>query len=161
MATTGSSGSQGSEGRRRGSSGNGRQARPAVADWSSSSRSIVEICGKYKNKCGYCKLGVNSSVSYGVLAARLTCADYQDLIDRGWRRSGTYVYKPIMHETCCPQYTIRLDTHNFKANKGQRQVLNRLHRYLKGGEGEVRPHEKGAAHSQLTKDAGRTKGIKG
>lgn len=40
-------------------------------------------------------------------AERLTCEDYQNLIDRGWRRSGKYVYKPKMDETCCPQYTIR------------------------------------------------------
>jgi len=37
-----------------------------------------------------------------------------------------------MHETCCPQYTIRLDVTRFKPNKGQRHVLNRLRRYLDG-----------------------------
>jgi hypothetical protein len=33
--------------------------------------------------------------------------DYQLLIDRGWRRSGTYIYKPAMDRTCCPLYTIK------------------------------------------------------
>ncbi|CAM9562286.1 unnamed protein product, partial [Laminaria digitata] len=42
---------------------------------------------------GYCKPDRKTSVSYGLLAKRLTCADYQELIDRGWRRSGTFVYK--------------------------------------------------------------------
>lgn len=37
-----------------------------------------------------------------------------------------------MHETCCPQYTIRLDVTRFKHTKGHRQVLNRLNRYLDG-----------------------------
>lgn len=37
-----------------------------------------------------------------------------------------------MHETCCPQYTIRLDVTRFKHTKGHRQVLNRLKRYLGG-----------------------------
>ncbi|CAM9317160.1 unnamed protein product [Laminaria digitata] len=37
-----------------------------------------------------------------------------------------------MHETCCPQYTIRLDVTRFKPAKGQRHVLNRLRRYLDG-----------------------------
>ena len=37
-----------------------------------------------------------------------------------------------MHETCCPQYTIRLDVTRFKPTKGQRHVLNRLRRYLDG-----------------------------
>lgn len=38
----------------------------------------------------------------------LTPSNYQNLIDRGWRRSGKYVYKPILNRTCCPAYTIRL-----------------------------------------------------
>lgn len=37
-----------------------------------------------------------------------------------------------MHETCCPQYTIRLDVSRFKHNKSQRQLHNRLRRYLNG-----------------------------
>lgn len=40
--------------------------------------------------------------------------------------------QPVMHETCCPQYTIRLDVTRFKHTKGQRHVLNRLRRYLDG-----------------------------
>ena len=32
---------------------------------------------------------------------------YQRMIDRGWRRSGTFCYKPDMQRTCCPQYTIK------------------------------------------------------
>lgn len=42
-----------------------------------------------------------------------------------------------MHQTCCPQYTIRLDVTRFKPNKGQRHVLNRLRRYLDGGDGTI------------------------
>lgn len=41
-----------------------------------------------------------------------------------------------MDETCCPQYTIRLDSSKFKASKAQRQVLNRLRRYLEGETGD-------------------------
>lgn len=37
-----------------------------------------------------------------------------------------------MHETCCPQYTIRLDVSRFKPNKSQRQLHNKLRRYLNG-----------------------------
>lgn len=32
---------------------------------------------------------------------------YQKMIDRGWRRSGTYCYKPDLRHSCCPQYTIK------------------------------------------------------
>lgn len=40
-----------------------------------------------------------------------------------------------MHETCCPQYTIRLDVSKFKPSKAQRHVLNRVRRYLEGDQG--------------------------
>lgn len=40
-------------------------------------------------------------------AHSLTVQDYQALIDRGWRRSGSYCYKPLNDETCCPMYTIK------------------------------------------------------
>ncbi|CAL5387643.1 unnamed protein product [Camellia sinensis] len=30
------------------------------------------------------------------------------LLDRGWRRSGCFLYKPEMESICCPSYTIRL-----------------------------------------------------
>ena len=33
---------------------------------------------------------------------------YQEMIDRGWRRSGAYCYKPDLRRSCCPQYTIKL-----------------------------------------------------
>lgn len=43
----------------------------------------------------------------GMWAYQMTTQDYQDLIDRGWRRSGQYCYKPHMNVTCCPSYTIK------------------------------------------------------
>ncbi|ESZ93942.1 hypothetical protein SBOR_5645 [Sclerotinia borealis F-4128] len=57
---------------------------------------------------------------------------YQGLIDRGWRRSGSLLYKPDLRDSCCPQHTIRLDSHQFHATKDQRQVLNRFNRYILG-----------------------------
>lgn len=39
-----------------------------------------------------------------------------------------------MARTCCPQYTIRLDSLAFKPNKKQKQVMNRWGRYLSTGE---------------------------
>jgi len=29
------------------------------------------------------------------------------MIDRGWRRSGLFCYKPDLKRSCCPQYTIK------------------------------------------------------
>lgn len=37
----------------------------------------------------------------------LSVNDYQNLIDRGWRRSGSYGYKPLLQNACCWMYTIK------------------------------------------------------
>src|ERR1700712_2015631 len=57
---------------------------------------------------------------------------YQSLLNRGWRRSGTLLYKPDQRASCCPQYTIRLDSETFRASKDQRQTLNRFHKHVLG-----------------------------
>ena len=57
---------------------------------------------------------------------------YQSLLNRGWRRSGRQLYKPDLRASCCPQYTIRLDSYSFHASKDQRQTLNRFNQYVLG-----------------------------
>lgn len=47
--------------------------------------SMISIAGPSKHDCGYCK-GTDTSISFGIWAHALTCSDYQDMIDRGWRR---------------------------------------------------------------------------
>lgn len=54
-------------------------------------------------------------------------------MNAGWRRCGDFLYKPVMHKTCCPQYTIRLKVDTFVPSKEQRQVMRRLDRYLLTG----------------------------
>ena len=56
--------------------------------------------------------------------------DYQDLIDRGWRRSGKYCYKPMLRETCCPQYTIRCLANDFKPSKSHKKVLKKFRNFI-------------------------------
>ncbi|XP_064173002.1 arginyl-tRNA--protein transferase 1 isoform X7 [Anguilla rostrata] len=96
--------------------------------------SIVEIKGvKSKYRCGYCGCGMGK-VSFGMWAHAMTVQDYQDLVDRGWRRSGKYVYKPIMDETCCPQYTIRCHALNFQPSKTHKKNLKKMSKFLSKGE---------------------------
>ncbi|XP_044739913.1 arginyl-tRNA--protein transferase 1 [Chrysoperla carnea] len=85
-----------------------------------------------KHKCGYCKK-LKSSATYGMWAQYLTVQDYQELIDRGWRRSGKYCYKPIMDVTCCPMYTIRCEALNLKLSKSQKKILKRVNKFLTDG----------------------------
>lgn len=90
---------------------------------------------KSSEKCGYCKgLKPNTgSSSWGLGALRLSVNDYQVMMDRGWRRCGTYVYKYDLEQSCCQPYTIRLDTTEFHLSQNQRKVLRRFNKYLETG----------------------------
>ncbi|CAB3253309.1 unnamed protein product [Arctia plantaginis] len=94
--------------------------------------SLVEYFAEHESyRCGYCK-SPDTNFSHGMWAHTLTVSDYQDLIDRGWRRSGKYCYKPIMDVTCCPLYTIRCRSLEFKATKSQKKVLKQVNKFLIG-----------------------------
>lgn len=101
--------------------------------------SIVILYGRNESQCGYCKRGGETSRSYGVVAEKMSALDYESLMLVGWRRSGTYMYKPIMYETCCALYTIRVEVSKFNANKSQRQLLRRVERYLETGDIHLEP----------------------
>jgi len=84
------------------------------------------------HSCGYCK--GKGSLSDGVWGHVLSPYDYQDLIDRGWRRSGKYIYKPQMDKTCCPQFTIRCDVENHHFSKSHKTTLYNMRKRLNQGE---------------------------
>ncbi|XP_065316804.1 arginyl-tRNA--protein transferase 1-like [Gordionus sp. m RMFG-2023] len=94
--------------------------------------SIVENLGWHENyKCGYCK-SKDSNISYGIWAHILNVSDYQNLLDRGWRRSGKFCYKPDILKMCCPHHTIRCEANNFIISKSQKKVLKKMESYLNG-----------------------------
>ncbi|KAM3666272.1 arginyl-tRNA--protein transferase 1 isoform 4-T4 [Ammospiza maritima maritima] len=98
------------------------------------SPSIVEFFGGEDGyRCGYCRSDTGN-ISHGMWAHSMTVQDYQDLIDRGWRRSGKYVYKPIMNQTCCPQYTIRCRALHFQASKSHKKVLKKMLKFISKGD---------------------------
>ncbi|XP_026133628.1 arginyl-tRNA--protein transferase 1-like isoform X2 [Carassius auratus] len=107
------------------------------------SYSIVEYFGGDGGyRCGYCK-HETGNFSHGMWSHNMTVQDYQDLIDRGWRRSGKYVYKPVMDKTCCPQYTIRCHALNFHPSKTHKKTLKKVNRFLSKGEMPVERHDEG------------------
>lgn len=63
----------------------------------------------------------------------LTAVDYQNLIDRGWRRSGKYCYKPSNITNCCPAYTIKHEVLKIILTKSHKKVLNGMIKFLKDG----------------------------
>ncbi|KAK7470786.1 Arginyl-tRNA--protein transferase 1 [Stygiomarasmius scandens] len=95
--------------------------------------------GPHASTCGYCSPPGERSLertfrqSAGLSAHQLSCQVYQDMIDHGWRRSGTWCYKPDLKASCCPLYTIRLDATAFKPSKSQRKLLNRWNRFVERG----------------------------
>ncbi|KAL2716097.1 arginyl-tRNA--protein transferase 1 isoform X1 [Vespula squamosa] len=95
------------------------------------SLSIVEYYAQEeRHACGYCK-SPDTNFSHGMWAHSLTVQDYQNLIDRGWRRSGSYCYKPTMDQTCCPMYTIKCEALSFKISKSQKKILKRMTKFLR------------------------------
>ncbi|KAF9175141.1 Arginyl-tRNA--protein transferase 1, partial [Mortierella sp. AD010] len=78
------------------------------------SYSIIKPVGFTIASCGYCG-SENSAHVYGAFAYKLTCKDYQDLLDQGWRRFGLYL----------------LNSSEFTPSKGQRRVVARLNRFIK------------------------------
>ncbi|KJZ71996.1 hypothetical protein HIM_08557 [Hirsutella minnesotensis 3608] len=86
-------------------------------------------------RCGYCGARGESRpkrYSYYVTAISLSPRFYQTLLDRCWRRSGTLLYRPNQRQACCPHYTIRLDSSQFKPSRDQRQTVNRFNRFILG-----------------------------
>ncbi|RKF60802.1 Arginyl-tRNA--protein transferase 1 [Erysiphe neolycopersici] len=81
--------------------------------------------------CGYCG-NRYGDYSYRADGIDLTGEFYQELLDRGWRRSGNLLYKPDQRASCCPPYTIRVDSLEYRPSKEQRQALNRFNKQIIG-----------------------------
>ena len=55
--------------------------------------SIVRLSGHVEVYCGYCKQE-RKCTQYMMEAVQLDIHDYQELMDKGWRRSGKQLYRP-------------------------------------------------------------------
>ena len=87
-------------------------------------------CGNGEgHRCGYCG-NEKTSLSTGYYLSFTSALRYNELINRGWRRSGMYMYKPALDKTCCPQYTIKCDAMKFSISKSQKKAVNCLNEYL-------------------------------
>lgn len=107
-----------------------------------------------KARCGYCG-DEHSSKMFGFDVRQMDCAQYQQLINRGFRRSGKFLYKPDALNSCCAQYSMRLDVAAYRAGKEHRQALNRFNRFVTHAE----THQKGKHnHFDLLEATGRGSG---
>ena len=51
---------------------------------------------------------------------------YQLLIEKGWRRCGTYYYKPDLQKSCCKLWTHRQEVSKFAIKKDQKKVMRKI-----------------------------------
>jgi len=47
-------------------------------------------------------------------------------MEKGWRRCGTYYYKPDLAKSCCKSFTHRLDVTGYRPKKDQKKALKKL-----------------------------------
>ncbi|XP_041354990.1 arginyl-tRNA--protein transferase 1-like isoform X2 [Gigantopelta aegis] len=111
--------------------------------------SVVEYFpGNDGHHCGYCGSD-NTNCSHGMWAHTMTVEDYEQLVYRGWRRSGCYCYKPTLSIACCPMQTIRMDAPNFSISKSQKKVIKMVNRYLIHG---IKKGESSSDHEACVRD---------
>lgn len=92
---------------------------------------INYLHGFTEGSCGYCH-NPKGSITCGFAADHLSLSDYQNLMDRGWRRCGDYFYKPDVPRCCCKWYTIRLDTTKYQMRQSHKKVMKKWNRFLAG-----------------------------
>lgn len=66
----------------------------------------------------------------GLSIEHMTSQDYDEFINKGFRRSGSFLYKPDNLRNCCRYYTIRTSYSQFKLSKKHRKVVNRFMREI-------------------------------
>ncbi len=47
-------------------------------------------------------------------------------MERGWRRCGTYYYKPNIIKSCCKMFTHRMDVTKFSIKKDQKKTIKKI-----------------------------------
>ena len=123
----------------------------------SSVQNSIRLCGNSWSTCGYCR-GERSSIvnrdpaesakAYTIVADSLSPAVYEDLVNRGWRRSGRALYRPDNWVSCCPALTIRLQVNQFQPTKSQRKLRRRADNLLQKSEDGTQLTE--SNHASLT-----------
>lgn len=70
------------------------------------------------------------STTMGFSVQHMTCQDYDEFINKGFRRSGSFLYKTDPLRNCCRYYTIRTSYGHFKLTKKHRKIVNRFIREI-------------------------------
>lgn len=112
----------------------------------------------HKGKCGYCdnKLSTNekSWMTAGFVCRKMGLEVYQSLMDKGWRRCGTYYYRADVDKCCCRPYSIRLDVLKFAIRPSQKKALKKFDKFLNPSEKnkDEKPNEKNISKEKTKKE---------
>ena len=87
--------------------------------------------------CGYCKhqsVQIKSRLKNEIMMKikSIPLDIYQNLIEKGWSKSGTLIYKRNYEKSCCKIYQPRVNINNFKISKEQKKVMKKFRKYLSG-----------------------------
>lgn len=84
--------------------------------------------------CGYCDNKKSTSekawFTSGFACDKMSLEVYQSLIDKGWRRCGTYYYKPDVDKCCCRPYSIRLNVLNYSMRASHKKAMKKFNKFL-------------------------------
>lgn len=69
-------------------------------------QSLVELYRENEGQCYYCRKNPLGNAAYGINSTKMQVEIFQELLDRGWARSGNYIYLPSNHRNCCPTYAV-------------------------------------------------------
>lgn len=72
----------------------------------------------------------NTHITIGLFVHLMDTHQYAQLVNRGFRRLGRYLYTGDMLRGCCRMYTIRTNTHHYGLTKKHRKVINRFERAI-------------------------------
>ncbi|KAK2873704.1 hypothetical protein FQN49_002143 [Arthroderma sp. PD_2] len=75
---------------------------------------------------------MNEGANYYASSTSVRVEEYEELMNRGWRRSGSLYYKPNLARSCCPHYTMRLNPKEYKPRRDQKKALNHWNSYVLG-----------------------------
>ncbi|CAD8065209.1 unnamed protein product [Paramecium primaurelia] len=91
---------------------------------------LNSISIKNETNCGYCNGGKSNKlwVTSGFYCYKMKVDEYQQLMDRGWRRCGVYYYRPALAQSCCQAYALRVVASKFQLRLTHEKVLKRIMR---------------------------------
>ncbi|KAJ4481419.1 arginine-tRNA-protein transferase [Lentinula edodes] len=118
--------------------------------------SVGQPIGRHASSCGYCSPSGersktdSSHTAASLVALQLSSEVYQMMLNRGWRRSGRFCYKPHLRSSCCPLYTIKLDVLCFESSKHHKKLVNRWNTFIqRGGNAGNRGKQKGKDNAKF------------